>query len=225
VKNTFVETKFEMTPDTTKQDVKEYALRRFDKELELGQWLRCDGSWPAHFRERFESHLEDCELTSSTPADFQKQVDRLVEFSKIERRFYNAIIERQVSMGDTGQQTPLFNVLAYGTAALVTANPYLKVGAGAGTALYSWYNNTTLPGNLSVDTGRAFADRIEGVMDSAYKGLFADPAKTPLDYKRDLEAALKQMIDEAQARDGRLLHVGPISLDAVDPLNGYSTGI
>ena len=59
-----------------------------------------------------------------------------------------------------------------------------------------------------------------------YTGLFADPSKTPLDYKKtNLEAALKQMIDEAQARDGRLLHIGPISLDAVDPLNGYSTGI
>ena len=56
---------------------------------------------------------------------------------------------------ETRGSKPSFNILAYGTAALVTANPYLKVGAGLGTAFCSWYDNTTLPGNLSVDAGRA----------------------------------------------------------------------
>lgn len=210
-------------------------MEDFDNDIDVSEWTRLDGRWPAYFREHAKSRIETDILPKAKDiTDLRKGLGEFKKALHVEAAFYDRLINTKIEANDGTEFKSLAVPVLMGVgiaggsvAGALAFSPVLGGlgGAAGGAALGAIVGNlleySSLP-NPGFDYGELVHSKIRASIDDVFSNNFmkaGPPAELPeagtfdVDtYAQKLDAELEKIIKDAIAKDAEELDFGPLTI-------------
>lgn len=195
----------------------------FDDNMDLSQWTRFDGNWPSIFKQHaMERLLIEIDPKCTTSEELATEIQEYKKYLRIEKQFYDYIIEGKVQDDDRNYYS-LFDVTAAGLG-LYLGGPLPAIGAGLGVGLLgNFFKEYYVLPSLGVNAGSTWHKKVQEIINEEFKNNFlASPRKTPRDYAQGLSTQLGELIKDAEISDARSYDlVGPFAFGGFEGVDSF----